>query len=151
MKQTNRKRTGVWDSQFRVLFTAVEQVELSLKSFCTQGCPRRSIGIQLGISGDAQSLCSSQCECFWIYGANQRSLGTWCPALGIGFWATYYIMLEYKTQCPKLFTYCLLSGPPIPSLILGKDLIKKPVGQQKWFHKSIFCYQLCTGKTMMKE
>lgn len=151
MKQTNSKRTRVWDPWFRVLFTAVEQAALSLKHFCTQGRPRRSRGLSWGflkmprvsvhhcvnVSGSVELIrdhlgLGAQ---LWESGSGQHIIPCW----------------RIRPSVQSYFPYCLLSEPQVPSLILGKDLIKKPVDQQKWFHKSAFCYQLCTGKTMMKE
>lgn len=43
-----------------------------------------------------------------------------------------------RPNVQSYFTYCLLSGPQIPSLILGKDLIKKPVDQQNGFTNQSF-------------
>ena len=151
MKQTNRKELefGIPSSEFflrqwnrwSLVWGApahrVAQEEADTFSWGYLEMPRVSVHRNVNVSGSMELI------------RNHLGLGAQLCKLGSGQHIIPCWSIRPNVQ--SCFPYCLISGPQIPSLTLGKDLIKKPVDQQKWFHKSAFCYQLCTGKTMMKE
>lgn len=126
-----------WGLVWRASAHSVAQEEAEAFSWGFLEMPRVSVHHSVNVSESMELIrdhlgLGAQ---LWELGSGQHIIPCW----------------SIRPNVQSYFTYCLLSGPQIPSLILGKDLIKKPVDQQKWFHKSVFCYQLCTGKTMMKE